>query len=327
MKPFAVRTRAADVGRRGPRGSRAQPGAKFLGRRHEPRRPDEGRTSSARRSSSTSTALPLAADRATPDGGLRIGALATNSDAADHPLMRAALPAAVAGDAGRSVAAAAQHGDRSAATCCSAPAATTSTTPASPCNKREPGTGCAALEASIACTRSSAPASTASPSHPVRHVRRAAPRSTRWSGRGRRTARARDPDRRLPPPARRRPRSIDTDLAARRAHHRDRPAASAFAHGVALPEGARPRALRVRAGLGGRRPGARRRPVRQARVALGGVAHKPWRAARRRRRCAEQPRDGGDASGAPPTPRSRKPGRSRTTRSRSSWRSGRSCGR
>ena len=46
----------------------------------------------------------------------------------------------------------------------------------------------------------------------------------------------------------------------------------------ALPEGARPRELRVRAGERGRRAGGRGGKIKTARVALGGVAHKPWRA-------------------------------------------------
>ena len=66
---------------------------------------------------------------------------------------------------------------------------------------------------------------------------------------------------------------IETALAARRTDHR-RDAAEAGRRHAHLPQGARPRVLRLRAGFG-------RPPSSSAdgtgRVAVGGVAHKPWR--------------------------------------------------
>ncbi len=47
-----------------------------------------------------------------------------------------------------------------------------------------------------------------------------------------------------------------------------------------LPQGPRPRELRVRGLLRGRRGGARERRGEGVRIALGGVAHVPWRAER-----------------------------------------------
>ena len=83
--------------------------------------------------------------------------------------------------------------------------------------------------------------------------------------------------------------SIETVLRTRRADHRGRAAAAAARAPLDLSQGARPGELRLRAGLRRRRAGGRRTATRQrdVRLALGGVAHKPWRAlARRRRRCA-----------------------------------------
>ena len=165
---------------------------------------------------------------------------------------------------------------RSAATCCSARAARTSTTRPRPCNKREPGSGCAAiggfnrvhaiLGASDACIAT----------HPsdMAVAMTALDAQIELLGAGgvaRRVAIAR-----LPPPARRHAAHRDGAAAGRADHRRD-PAAAA-AGPPALPQGARPRVVRVRAGLGGgrRRDRARARST-AARVAFGGVAHKPWR--------------------------------------------------
>ena len=80
----------------------------------------------------------------------------------------------------------------------------------------------------------------------------------------------------LPPPAGRHAAHRDRAAAGRTDHGR-RPAAAA-ARAAALPQGARPRFLRLRAGVGrgDRRVG--RGTITAARVAFGGVAHKPWRA-------------------------------------------------
>ena len=184
-----------------------------------------------------------------------------------------------------------------------------------PCNKRRPGSRAARpSRATTATSRSSATPSTASPrtraTWPSRWPR-SAPRSRCSAPDGD----ADDPDPRPAPPARRRP-DARHRARARRADHRDHRAATS-------PGAARYRKVRDRASYAfalvsiavrGRRP-RRRRP--DARIALGGVAHVPWRAER-----AEAALRGNRATPArsrrPPTPSSQ-PGRSRcaTTPSRS----------
>ena len=92
------------------------------------------------------TRLPLAAIEEMPDGGLRIGAMATNSDAANHPLVRTRYPllsqALLAGASPQLRNMATLGGNLLQRTRCyyfydSAFAQ---------CNKRNPGSGCAALE-------------------------------------------------------------------------------------------------------------------------------------------------------------------------------------
>ncbi|RST48221.1 FAD binding domain-containing protein [Variovorax sp. MHTC-1] len=89
--------------------------------------------------------LPLAAIEAQAGGGLRLGALARNSDTADHRLVRLSFPlvaqAVLAGASGQLRNAATNGGNLRQRTRC----------PyfydvSQPCNKREPGTGCSALE-------------------------------------------------------------------------------------------------------------------------------------------------------------------------------------
>ena len=104
--------------------------------------------------------------------------------------------------------------------------------------------------------------------------------------------------------------------------------AAGFAGHRALSQGARPHLLRLRARLRrGRRCGSKAASSREARIALGGVAPKPWRA-----RAAEAA-----LAGAAPTPeslrrsrrqpRSPAPGRSATTPSRSNSPAASSCAR
>ena len=91
------------------------------------------------------TALPLAAIEARPDGGLRLGSLARNSDVASHALVRSHYPlltqALVAGASPQLRNMATVGGNLMQRTRChyfydvASPA----------CNKRKPGSGCAAL--------------------------------------------------------------------------------------------------------------------------------------------------------------------------------------
>ncbi|ACG77153.1 aerobic-type carbon monoxide dehydrogenase, middle subunit CoxM/CutM-like protein [Phenylobacterium zucineum HLK1] len=89
--------------------------------------------------------LPLAAIEETPEGGLRIGAMATNSQAAADPRVRARYPvlaqAIVAGGSPQLRNKASVGGNLMQRTRCAYFYDT-----AKPCNKREPGSGCGALE-------------------------------------------------------------------------------------------------------------------------------------------------------------------------------------
>ncbi|MBP2302662.1 FAD binding domain-containing protein [Azospirillum picis] len=80
----------------------------------------------------------------TPDGGLRIGALVSNAELAAHPLVRDRYPvlsqAILAGASGQLRNKATTGGNLLQRTRCYY-----FYDPASPCNKREPGSGCAAL--------------------------------------------------------------------------------------------------------------------------------------------------------------------------------------
>lgn len=90
------------------------------------------------------TRLPLDGIEELPDGGLRIGATVRNSDLAAHPLLRLRYPllsqALLAGASGQLRNAATTAGNLLQRTRCSYFQDVTT-----PCNKREPGTGCAAL--------------------------------------------------------------------------------------------------------------------------------------------------------------------------------------
>jgi xanthine dehydrogenase YagS FAD-binding subunit len=88
--------------------------------------------------------LPLRAIEELADGGLRLGALATNSETADHPVVRARYPVlscAILSGATRQLRNAATNGGNlnQRTRCCYF------YDTAAPCNKRTPGAGCGAL--------------------------------------------------------------------------------------------------------------------------------------------------------------------------------------
>ena len=89
--------------------------------------------------------LPLAAIEETPEGGLRIGAMASNSHAAADARVRSRYPvltqAIVSGGSGQLRNKASVGGNLLQRTRCAYFYDTTK-----PCNKRQPGSGCAALE-------------------------------------------------------------------------------------------------------------------------------------------------------------------------------------
>jgi xanthine dehydrogenase YagS FAD-binding subunit len=88
--------------------------------------------------------LPLRAIEELADGGLRLGALATNAETADHPAVRSRYPvlsSAILSGATRQLRNAATNGGNlnQRTRCCYF------YDTASPCNKRTPGAGCSAL--------------------------------------------------------------------------------------------------------------------------------------------------------------------------------------
>ena len=91
------------------------------------------------------TRLPLAEVRETPDGGLRIGALVPNTDLAYHPLVERRYPilasAILAGASQQLRNMASTGGNLLQRTRCYYFYDT-----ATPCNKREPGSGCSAID-------------------------------------------------------------------------------------------------------------------------------------------------------------------------------------
>jgi xanthine dehydrogenase YagS FAD-binding subunit len=91
------------------------------------------------------TRLKLSEIKAAPGGGLTIGALAKNTDTANHPVIRRNYPlltqAIVAGASGQLRNMATNGGNLMQRTRCQYFYDT-----AMPCNKREPGSGCGALE-------------------------------------------------------------------------------------------------------------------------------------------------------------------------------------
>ena len=264
-----------------------QPGAKFLGRRHQPARPDEGRgrDAAAPRRRHPPAARP---DRATQNGGLRIGAMVSNTDARRRPPRARALSAAVAARVLNGASAqlrnkATTGGNLLQRTRCyyfydtvdalqqaragqrllgAARATTASTpswapaTPASPCIPSDMAVALAALDAEVEVQAPHGPrAASRSPSST------ACPGDTPQN---------------------------DTNLGAGRADHRGDPAAAAGGR-AGLPQGARPRVVRLRAGVGRRRGRHWTATIRSARIALGGVAHKPWRALEAERQLAGAP--------------------------------------
>ena len=106
--------------------------------------------------------LPLNRVEDLPGGGLRIGALARMSDVAQLPAVRRRFPviaqALLLGASAQLRNMASMGGNLCQRVRCSYFRDATS-----PCNKRDPGSGCAALRVSTAGTRSWAPATTASP--------------------------------------------------------------------------------------------------------------------------------------------------------------------
>ena len=296
MKPFTYER--ADVAGRGRRGRRAHAGRQVHRRRHQPARPDEAadrdagapdrrQRPGARQDRSRRPTAACASARwcATPISP------PTRACGATTACCRARCsPAPRASCATRR---------RPPATCCSARAARTSTTPTSRATSASPAAAArriggfsrqhAVVGASEACIAT----------HPSdMAVAMRALDATVETVRARRRD-AQHPDRRLPPPARRHAAHRDGAGAGRADHRGD--AAQAGRRHAHLPQGARPRLLCLRAGLGRRdRPARRHRPRRARRRGAQAVARRGGggRAAARRQ--------GGRRRGCSPAP-SRRP--------------------
>ena len=248
--------------------------------RHQPARPDEGRHQRVRTVWSTSRVCRGSiASSASPMAALRIGALVRNADLAHDRGFREVLSGDRRGVAFRRVGAACATPRPSAAICCSGRDAPISMTPPAPATSASPARAAMRGLAKTACTPCSAGARPASP--PIRRISACRSwRSTRWWRSRARLAGARWRWRtlhRLPGDTPERDSALepgDLIVALRLpAEARD------FAGACALSESPRAHLLRLRRGVGRRRAADRRTArSRDARLALGGVAAKPWRA-------------------------------------------------
>ena len=267
---------------------------------------------------------------ATPAAALRIGALARNSDVADHPLIARALPGAVGGAAVRRVAAAAQHGDGRRQPAAAHALPVLPRRRRSPCNKRAARLRLRrASTATTACTPSSARSEQCIADAPVGHVRRAGRRSTRSCTLRGPQGDAHDPDRRLPHACPAITREIETVLEPGElitARRRCRPRRSRRARATSRCAIAR----RSRSRWRRRRSRSMCTAARSATRASRSAGSRPSRGARARprRRCIGQPARRATFARARPMPRcdgARPRGRQRVQgRARAS---GRSCAR
>lgn len=221
------------------------------------------------------TGLPLRDIRRTPTGGLLVGALVSNAELAWNPAVEADYPASP-GDPRRRLAAVAQHGQHRRQPVAAYPLPVflrhrhamqqaragqwmprAQRAEPQPCDPRRQRT----LRGGTSI-------------RPVRGAGGAGGSGTgarpRWRAAGR--------FRRLPSPAGGHARARQLP-GRRRTGHRHRAASAALRPALPLPEGARPGLLRLRPGLGGGglEPDGER--IGELRLALGGVAHKPWRVA------------------------------------------------
>ena len=202
------------------------------------------------------TRLPLDTVEELPDGGLRIGATVRNSDLAAHPVVRRDYPvlarALLAGASGQLRNMATTGGNLLQRTRCLYFQDTSK-----PCNKREPGSGCAALRRRA--PRPGGPRTRPSSAWPP--TRRTWPsrwpRWTRWWRCTRPTAPATIPLTELYRSPGDHP-ERETTLRPGRADHRRPAAAAAGRAPLDVPQGARPGLVRLRRRLGGRGAGPRR---------------------------------------------------------------------
>ena len=261
--------------------------------------------------------LPLKTVEETADGGLRIGALVPNSDLAYHPLVAQRYPllasAILAGASQQLRNMASTGGNLLQRTRCYYFYDT-----ATPCNKREPGTGCSAVNGLNRMHAILGTSESCIATHPsdMCVALAALDAKVHVAGPAGERAMAFADFHRLPGTTPQR----DTNLRSRRDRHGGGASGAGFCQELHLSENPRPPVLCVRAGVGRGGAGARRRHDQAG--AAGARRRRAQAVARTRaprRRCAARPqrRDihpcGGPACCA--TPRD-----SRTTLSRSTWR-------
>ena len=158
-------------------------------RRHQSGRPDAREHRAADRAGRRHRPRPRRSTRL-QDGGLLIGAAARNTALAAHRAVRARYPDAVAGDPRRRLGADPQHGDGRRQHPAAHALLLLLRRRGSRCNKREPGTGCDAIERLQPHPRDPRRVGRVRRHPSVRHVRRAGrARRDRASGRAGRRAR------------------------------------------------------------------------------------------------------------------------------------------
>ena len=271
------------------------------------------------------THLPLDKVEETADGGLRIGALVPNSDLAYHPQIEARYPllasAILAGASQQLRNMASTGGNLLQRTRCFYFYDTTT-----PCNKREPGSGCSAIDGINRDPRDPGHERALHRHAPLRHVRRArrARGAACWRPARTASAASRSP---TSIACRATRRSIDSNLRPDEIITAIELPPQGFAPELQLSEDPRSPVLCVRAGIDRGRPRGRGRHDQGRRA----------RARRRRAQAVAQPRSRSAARAARP-PRARPscarpkpccamPAASDTTTSRSSWRGAASCAR
>ena len=233
--------------------------------------------------------LPLDKVEETAGGGLRIGALVRNSDLAYHPLVERRYPvlssALLAGASQQLRNMASVGGNLLQRTRCAY-----FYDIATPCNKREPGSGCSAiggLNRMNAILGTSDACIAVHPSDMCVALAVLEAKVHVTGPRGEREIPFAD-FHRLPGDTPQR----DTNLDAGRADHRDRAAAARVCGELHLPQDPRPAVLCLRAGVGRGRPRARRRQRSRRRVSRSAASRtSPGAMPRPKPRCAARPAD------------------------------------
>ena len=288
-------------------------------RRHEPRRPHAARRRDARRCSSTSPGCRTTRSSRSPTAACASAPPCATATCAADPLVRERYPVLSPGPAGGRVGPAAQprHGRRQPA-----PAHALPVLPGrhEAVQQARAGSGCPAREGDHRNLAILGHSDACVATHPSDMAVALAALDARVHVRGP------DGERTIPMPGLHRLPGDEPERDTVLGHGELITAvelpAPAVGRPLALPQGARPRLLRLRGRLGRRR--ARRRrdgAVRDARIALGGVAHEPWRAPRRRgRACAARPPTEESFARRGRRRAGRRPSRCATTPSRCRWR-------